>query len=66
MKILYKVLAIIGLLLTLLPPILATMGMIDLELTNTIMLVGMVVWLVGATPWLAFSKLKPIDTQVEI
>ena len=63
---LYKVIALIGLSLTLLPPILAAMGMIDLDLTNTLMLVGMILWFLGATPWLALSKLKPIDLEVEI
>lgn len=66
MKKLYKIIALIGLLLTILPPILAAMEAIDLALNNTLMLIGMVMWFLGATPWLAFSKLKPIDKEVEI
>lgn len=63
---LYKAIALIGLLLTLLPPILVAIGAIDLALTKSLMVVGMVLWFVGATPWLAFSKLKPSDSEVEI
>jgi hypothetical protein len=63
---LYKAIALIGLLLTILPPILVAMGRIDLALTKTLMFVGMIGWFLGATPWLAFSKLKPSDSEVEI
>lgn len=66
MNTLYKSVALIGLLLTILPPILATMGTIDLALTKTLMLVGMILWFLGATPWIAFSKLKPTDKNVDI
>lgn len=66
MNTLYKSVALIGLLLTLLPPILATMELIDLALNKTLMLVGMIVWFLGATPWLAFGKLEPTDTNVDI
>lgn len=66
MNILYKSVALIGLLLTLLPPILATMEVIDLALNKTLMFVGMVLWFLGGIPWIAFKKLKPIDTHVEI
>jgi hypothetical protein len=66
MNTLYKSVALIGLLLTLLPPILATMEMIDLALNKTLMLVGMILWFLGGTPWIAFRKLNPSDTHVEI
>ena len=66
MNLLYKIIALVGLVLTIVPPILTTMGMIDLALTKTLALLGMILWFLGATPWLAFKKLKPIDTEVEI
>lgn len=66
MKILFKIVAIIGLLLTIAAPVLAVTGSIDLERNKTLMFIGMIVWFLGATPWLAFNKLKPSDKEVEI
>ena len=63
---LFKIIAIIGLLLTIAAPILAVTGTIDLDRTKTLMFIGMIVWFLGATPWLAFNKLKPSDKEVEI
>ena len=62
----FKPVALIGLALTILPPILLFVGMIGLPLTKGIMLAGMIVWYLAATPWLAFQELKPSDTEVEI
>lgn len=61
-----KIFALLGLALTVLAPILAAFGTIDLSQTKTAMFIGMLVWFIGATPWLGFKKLKPSDTEVEI
>jgi|GEM_PF-549892 len=64
---LFKISALIGLALTILPPVLLFMGMIDsLDTTKTVMLIGMIVWYAGATPWLGLEKLEPTDLEVEI
>lgn len=63
----FKPVALIGLALTILPPLLLFVGVLSsLPLTKTLMLVGMIVWYVAATPWLAFQSLKPSDREVEI
>lgn len=67
MKKLFKIAALVGLLLTVIPPILLFMGVLGcLATTKTLMLVGMIIWYVGATPWLGFQKLEPADLEVEI
>ena len=64
---LFKPVALIGLALTILPPLLLFVGVIDsLPWTKNLMLAGMIIWYVAATPWLAFQKLKPSDSEVEI
>lgn len=68
MKKFYKPLAILGLVLTVLPPILLFVGIIgSLETVKTIMFVGMILWFAAAIPWLAFGK-EELDhsTQDEI
>jgi hypothetical protein len=62
-----KPVALIGLALTILPPLLLFAGAMDsLSLVKNLMLAGMIVWYVAATPWLAFQKLQPSDSEVEI
>lgn len=61
-----KITALLGLAITVITPILTALGTIDLDRTKSIMLIGMIVWFLGATPWLAFRKLKPTDSEVEI
>ena len=64
---LLKPVALIGLALTILPPLLLFVGAVEsLALTKNLMLAGMIIWYVAATPWLAFQKLKPSDLEVEI
>ena len=67
MKKLFKIAALIGLLLTIIPPVLLFVGAISsLATVKTLMLVGMIIWYIGATPWLGFQKLEPADLEVEI
>jgi len=56
MKYLYPVLAITGLLLTLIPSILLYLGMLSLENMKMYMFIGAVVWFSGAIPWLGKKK----------
>lgn len=54
---LLRPLAILGLLLTIAPPILLFSGVMDsLDCVKNFMLGGMILWFCTATPWLAFSK----------
>lgn len=62
----FKIVAILGLLATALGPILTFTGTIDVETNKKVMLAGMIVWFLGATPWLGSNKLQPADSQVEI
>jgi hypothetical protein len=66
MQFIARIIALIGLAITIITPILATIGILDLERTKVFMLVGMIVWFIGAIPWLAFNKLRPSDSEVEI
>ena len=60
-----KPFAIIGLLLTLAPPILLFLGVIDcLYCVKNFMLGGMLLWFATAIPWLAFSK-KPLNSSTQ-
>ena len=60
-----KPLALIGLLLTLAPPILLFVGVMDcLHCVKNFMLAGMLLWFAAAIPWLAFSK-DPLDTSTQ-
>ena len=61
-----KAIAILGLIATAIGPILVFTGSTDVETNKTIMLAGMVAWLIGATPWLGSRKLRPSDSEVEI
>ncbi|GHC53276.1 hypothetical protein [Roseibacillus persicicus] len=55
---LFKPLALLGLALTLLPSLLLLLGAIDLGLSKTLMIVGMVFWYLGATPWIGLASPK--------
>lgn len=62
----FKIIALIGLLLTATAPILTFLGAIDIALDKTLLVVGMILWFVGATPWLGRKELRQADTEVEI
>ena len=67
MKKLLKPAALIGLALTVIPPLLLFFGVMkSLEQVKQIMLGGMILWFITAIPWLAFRDLRPSDSQVEI
>ncbi len=66
MKMLFIILALLGLGLTIVPPAIHLFGELELLLTFKLMFVGMVLWYVGATPWLGRKDLKPSDTEVQI
>jgi hypothetical protein len=49
--------AYLGLALTIIPPTLYLAGTLEsFHTTKTLMIVGMVIWYVAATPWLALQK----------
>ena len=59
--------AIIGLALTVIPPLLLFMGVMkSLDQVKMVMLGGMILWFIAAIPWLAFRELRPSDSEVEI
>lgn len=61
-----KAIALLGLAATAAGPVLTFAGTIPLDTNKIVMIVGMILWFVGATPWLGTTKLQPTDTQVEI
>jgi hypothetical protein len=52
MKAFLKILSLIGLLLTMIPPILIFMGKIDLDTAKLLMTIGMVAWFSSAPFWI--------------
>jgi hypothetical protein len=58
MKYIYRLMAIAGLTITLVPPILCYAGFMDEERMKLIMFLGTLLWFSGATPWL--GKKKPV------
>lgn len=52
MKAFLKILSFIGLLLTMIPPVLIFMGKIDLDTTKLVMTIGMVAWFSTAPFWI--------------
>ncbi|GAA5484186.1 hypothetical protein [Haloferula sargassicola] len=62
----FKIGALVGLILTAIGPVLVFTGTLDVEKNKTIMLIGMLLWFLGATPWLGSNKLQPADKEVEI
>jgi|GEM_PF-2123218 len=48
--------SLLGLALTIIPPLIHLFGDLSEKMTFTLMGVGMVVWYLAATPWLAFQK----------
>ena len=56
MKFLFPLIAILGLVLTIAPSLVHLFGTLDLKTTFNLMIAGMVLWIIGGTPWLAFKK----------
>lgn len=61
-----KLTALLGLATTAIGPILTFAGTIDHPANKTVMIVGMILWFAGATPWLGTPKLQPTDKQPTI
>jgi len=61
-----KLIALIGLFITTLGPILTFANVISISQNKLVLIIGMVLWFIGATPWLGREELKPSDTEVEI
>ena len=55
---LLPIIALLGLALTIIPPVLHLLADLSQKTTFTLMAVGMVVWYLAATPWLALGKTK--------
>lgn len=51
-----KITALVGLLLTAAGPVLTYLSVIDIEKNKLIMLIGMIIWFIGATPWLGSDR----------
>ncbi|MFM2242893.1 MAG: hypothetical protein RLZ97_1748 [Verrucomicrobiota bacterium] len=51
-----KITALVGLLLTTAGPVLTYLSVIDIEKNKLIMLIGMIIWFIGATPWLGSDR----------
>lgn len=66
MNALFKIVALIGFLLTAAAPVLTFLGPVDPDLNRMLMVVGMILWFAGATPWLGRRALRQSDTEVEI
>lgn len=62
----FKIIGLLGLATTAIGPILTFTNTIDVSTNKTVMLVGMIVWFIGGTPWLGSQKLQPTDKEVEI
>ncbi|MFT6182302.1 MAG: putative membrane protein [Akkermansiaceae bacterium] len=58
------IIALIGLALTIIPPLLHLLSDLSQKATFTLMAVGMVIWYLAATPWLAFKK-EELDTSTQ-
>ena len=56
-KILFQIIALTGLLLTLIPPLLFFLDKINHNTQNLLMFAGVVLWFIGAVKWLG-SKSK--------
>lgn len=50
------IIALLGLALTIVPPILYLLFDLSEEMTFTLMGAGIVIWYLATTPWLAFKK----------
>lgn len=65
MKKFLKTISFIGILLTILPPVLLLAGATScLHCTKNFMLAGMIIWFSAAIPWLGTSK-KPLDSSTQ-
>ena len=61
---LLPVISLIGLALTIIPPLCHLLSDLPEKTTFMLMAVGMLVWFVAATPWLAFKK-EELDSSTQ-
>lgn len=66
MKKLLPIIALAGLALTILPPVIHLFGSLPVKTTFHLMTAGMVLWFASATPWLGKRDLRPSDSEVQI
>lgn len=69
MKALFKPLALGGLLVTFISPILLLTGIIAIPTVKILMTIGMILWYLGATPWLGMGHKEKVpgeDTHPKI
>jgi hypothetical protein len=66
MKALSRIIALAGLALTTAGPVLVFTGHLCVETNKQVMLAGMVIWFIGAVPWLGGREVRPSDKEVEI
>ena len=57
-KLVYKIIAGTGLLLTLIPAYLHYAGISSSQNMKTVVFIGTVIWFIGATPWLGKKKVN--------
>ncbi len=62
----FKIIGLLGLATTAIGPLLVFTGTLEVATNKLVMLIGMIVWFLGATPWLGTTKLQPSDKEVEI
>lgn len=65
MKVFLKVISLLGLLLTMIPPLLIFLGKIDLETTKLLMTIGMLAWF-GSAPFWINKKTKDGRQKTEV
>lgn len=65
MKPLAKSTALVGLALTLLPPLIFFFGALELDLVKGLMLAGMILWYAGAAPWLGIDHVEHVPGEDE-
>jgi hypothetical protein len=56
------IIALLGLALTIIPPLLHLLSDLSQKTTFTLMTAGMLLWYLAATPWLALEKTEPKST----
>jgi hypothetical protein len=61
----FKIIALLGIALTGLAPLLFFFGTIELSLNKSLLLVGMILWIIGATPWLGMEAKESIPGEDE-
>lgn len=66
MKTIFRIIAMAGLAATAAGPVLVFTGQLGVETNKTLMLAGMVIWFIGAVPWIGGRQVRPSDTEVEI